>query len=134
MVGDRISVELDDNILMIGLNRPEKRNAFDLAMIEQLAAAYERLGEEDEIRVGVLYAHGDHFSAGLDLAEVGPLVAERGPEILAGTGRYDPRSVEGGRPQAGRHGREWHRVDVVDRTGAGLGHRCGQRRRSILPT
>lgn len=93
MVGDRINVELDGNILMIGLNRPEKRNAFDLAMIEQLAAAYERLGEEGEIRVGVLYAHGDHFSAGLDLAEVGPLVAERGPEILAGTGRYDPFGV-----------------------------------------
>lgn len=93
MVGDRISIELDGNILMIGLDRPEKRNAFDLAMIDQLAAAYERLGEEDEIRVGVLFAHGDHFSAGLDLAEVGPLVAERGPEILAGTGQYDPFGV-----------------------------------------
>ncbi len=92
-MGDRISVELDGNVLMFGLNRPETRNAFDLAMIEQLAAAYERLGDDGEIRVGVLYAHGDHFSAGLDLSEVGPLVAERGPEVLAGTGRYDPFGV-----------------------------------------
>jgi enoyl-CoA hydratase/carnithine racemase len=93
MVGDRISVELDGDVLMIGLNRPEKRNAFDLAMIEQLAAAYERLGDDGESRVGVLYAHGDHFSAGLDLSVVGPLIAERGPEVLAGTGRYDPFGV-----------------------------------------
>lgn len=90
---DRISVELDGHILLIGLNRPEKRNAFDLAMIEQLASAYERLGNDREVRVGVLYAHGNHFSAGLDLAEVGPLVAERGPEVLAGSGPYDPFGV-----------------------------------------
>ena len=86
----RVSQELDGAILRIGLDRPEKRNAFDLAMIEQLAAAYERLGDDPQIRVGVLYAIGDHFSAGLDLAEVGRLVAERGPEVLAGSARYDP--------------------------------------------
>jgi len=34
-------------VLLIGLNRPEKRNAFNLAMIEQLAAAYERLSRDD---------------------------------------------------------------------------------------
>ncbi len=34
-MGDRITVELDGNVLLIGLNRPEKRNAFDLAMIER---------------------------------------------------------------------------------------------------
>jgi enoyl-CoA hydratase/carnithine racemase len=90
---DRISVELDRHVLLIGLNRAEKRNAFDLAMIEQLAAAYERLGDDREVRAGVLFAHGKHFSAGLDLAEVGPLVAERGPEVLAGSRRYDPFGV-----------------------------------------
>jgi len=90
---DRISVELDAHVLLIGLNRAEKRNAFDLAMIEQLAAAFERLGDDSEVRVGVLFAHGKHFSAGLDLAEVGPVVAERGPEVLAGSRRYDPFGV-----------------------------------------
>ena len=90
---DRVSVELDGHVLLMGLNRPEKRNAFDLAMIEQLAAAYERLGDDREVRVGVLFAHGNHFSAGLDLAEVGPLVVERGPEAVAGSGRYDPFGV-----------------------------------------
>ena len=92
---DRISVERDGHILLIGVNRPEKRNAFDLATIEQLAAAYERLGADREIRVGVLYGHGDHFSAGLDLADVEPALAERGPQVLAGTGLYDPFGLWG---------------------------------------
>jgi enoyl-CoA hydratase len=94
-VTQRVSVDLDGHVLRIGINRPEKRNAFDLAMIEQLAAAYERLAEDDQARVGVLYAHGEHFSAGLDLAEVGPAVAERGPAALAGGGRYDPFAIWG---------------------------------------
>lgn len=92
---DRITVERDGHILLIGVNRPEKRNAFDLSTIEQLAAAYDRLGAERDLRVGVLFGHGAHFSAGLDLAEVGPAVAERGPHALAGPGRYDPFGVWG---------------------------------------
>jgi enoyl-CoA hydratase/carnithine racemase len=89
-LSQRITVDLDDHVLLIGINRPDKRNAFDLAAIEQLSAAYQRLGEDVEARVGVLYAHGAHFSAGLDLGEVGPVVAEHGPETLKGPGRYDP--------------------------------------------
>jgi enoyl-CoA hydratase len=92
---DRVTVDRDGHVLLIGVNRPEKRNAFDLATIEELAAAYDRLGAEDELRVGVLFAHGDHFSAGLDLSEVGPAVTERGPQALAGPGRYDPFGVWG---------------------------------------
>ena len=90
---ERITVERDGHVLFIGVNRPEKRNAFDLAAIEQLAAAYDRLGAERELRAGVLFAHGDHFSAGLDLVEVGRAVTELGPEVLAGQGRYDPFGV-----------------------------------------
>jgi enoyl-CoA hydratase/carnithine racemase len=92
---DRVTVERDGHVLLIGVTRPEKRNAFDLATIEQLAAAYDRLGAERELRSGVLFGHGDHFSAGLDLGEVGPAVAERGPQALAGPGRFDPFGVWG---------------------------------------
>jgi enoyl-CoA hydratase/carnithine racemase len=92
---DRITVERDGYILLIGVNRPEKRNAFDLSTIEQLAATYDRLGTERGLRAGVVFGHGDHFSAGLDLGEVGPAVAERGPQALAGAGRYDPFGVWG---------------------------------------
>lgn len=86
----KVEVELRDHILLIGINRAEKRNAFDIELIEQFASAYERLGDDEQARVGLVYAVGDHFSAGLDLAEVGPQVAQRGPGALAGSHRYDP--------------------------------------------
>ena len=90
---DRVTTEKDGHVYLIGIYRPEKRNAFDLAMIEQLGAAYERLAKDDDVRVGVLFAHGAHFSAGLDLAEVGPVVAEKGPKALAGPCEFDPFGV-----------------------------------------
>ena len=93
--GERITTDQDGHVLLIGVNRPEKRNAFDLAALAQLAAAYQRLADDDGLRAGVLYAHGEHFSAGLDLAEVGPAVAEHGPAALSGGGRYDPFGVWG---------------------------------------
>ena len=56
----RITTERDGRVLMIGINRPEKRNAFDLETLGELAAAYAQLGTDGELRVGVLFAHGDH--------------------------------------------------------------------------
>ena len=90
-----VTVERDGYVLLIGVNRPAKRNAFNLAAIDALGSAYEILGTDDELRAGVLFAHGDHFSAGLDLAEVGPAVAEHGPRVLRGAHRFDPFGVWG---------------------------------------
>jgi enoyl-CoA hydratase/carnithine racemase len=74
-----------------GHNRPAKRNAFNLAMIDQLARAYYELENDDDIRCGVLFGRGDHFTGGLDLAEVGPLVRDgRLDEAFSGPGRRDP--------------------------------------------
>ena len=92
-MSQRVTVEQDGHVLLMGINRPEKRNAFDLSTIAELAAAYEQLGQDPELRVGVLFGHGDHFSAGLDLAEVGPAVGEKGPHALAGGRAYDPFGV-----------------------------------------
>ena len=86
----KVDVEQRGHVLLIGINRPEKRNAFDLELIDQFGAAYERLGTDPELRVGVVHAVGDHFSAGLDLAEVGAKVAEVGPGALAGEYQFDP--------------------------------------------
>src|SRR5208282_3845207 len=93
MLTEPITVERDGYVLLIGINRPAKRNALDLAAIEALGAAYETLGTDDELRAGMLFAHGDHFSAGLDLAEVGPAVAKYGPGALGGSHRFDPFGV-----------------------------------------
>ena len=69
---ETVSLERDGHVLTMGLNRPEKRNAFTMAMLADLSRAYALL-EKDETRcAGVLFAHGDHFTAGLDLVDVGP--------------------------------------------------------------
>lgn len=86
----KVVVEQRGHVLLIGINRPDKRNAFDLELIDQFGAAYERLGTDPDVRVGVVHAMGDHFSAGLDLAEVGGKVAQVGPAALAGDYTFDP--------------------------------------------
>jgi enoyl-CoA hydratase/carnithine racemase len=91
--GPRVTVERDGHVLLIGLNRPRKFNAFDLQTIDELGAAYETLGTDPDLRVGLLFSHGQHFSAGLQLDEVGPAVAKRGPRALSGSRRYDPFGV-----------------------------------------
>ena len=88
-----VTVERSGHVLVIGVNRPEKRNAWNIAVIEAVAAAYQELHDDPELRVGVVHGIGDHFSAGLDLAEVGPRVAEHGPDALAGATGVDPFGV-----------------------------------------
>ena len=63
----QLTYELDGPLAVIGLNRPAKRNAICDTMIGELQAAVLRAGRE--ARVGILHGYGDHFSAGLDLAE-----------------------------------------------------------------
>lgn len=89
----RVTVERDGHVLLMGVNRPQKRNAWDLATIDELGAAYELLGQDAELRVGVIFGHGPHFSAGLDLAEVGAAVASQGPVALSGNHAFDPFGV-----------------------------------------
>jgi len=74
----RVTLERRDHILFIGINRPDKRNAADLAMLAELALAYGELDRDPSLRVGVVFAHGEHFTAGLDLADVGPAMAQTG--------------------------------------------------------
>jgi enoyl-CoA hydratase len=70
-----VTVERDGHVLLIGLNRPEKRNAFTTDMLIELSQAYGLLESDDELRAGVLFGHGDHFTGGLDMVEVGPGIA-----------------------------------------------------------
>jgi enoyl-CoA hydratase len=71
---DTVTLERDGHVLVIGLNRPDKRNSFNLAMLADLSRAYGMLETDETLRAGVLFAHGDHFTAGLDLVDVGPAI------------------------------------------------------------
>lgn len=65
----KLIVDTRGHVLCMGLNRPKKRNAFDLDLYRQLSLAYGELHRNPSLRCGLLYAKGDHFTAGLDLPE-----------------------------------------------------------------
>lgn len=92
----RITVERDGHVLLIGLNRPEKRNAADLALLAQLSLAYGELERDPQLRVGFVFAHGDHFTAGLDLADIAPRITADGLDTVAERG-IDPWQLSGTR-------------------------------------
>jgi enoyl-CoA hydratase len=70
-----VSTEVRGHVLLIGLHREDKLNAFNLQMLRELSAAYTRYEQDKELWCALLFAHGDNFTSGLDLAEVGPAVA-----------------------------------------------------------
>jgi enoyl-CoA hydratase len=88
-----VTLERDGHVLLMGLNRPDKRNAFNVAMLADLARGYALLERDETLRAGVLFAHGDHFTAGLDLVDVAPYIAE-GRDPMPEDGR-DPWRLDG---------------------------------------
>ena len=88
----KITTEIRDHIYLIGLNRPEKLNAADEQMLHELALAYGELDRNPQLRVGLLFAHGDHFTAGLDLHDLGPKMAS-GNLVMVPDGGLDPWGI-----------------------------------------
>ena len=74
--------ERRERVLVITLNRPDARNAVNLALAEGIAAALDALDADDEVAVGVITGAGTGFSAGVDLkafvAGERPWVGDRG--------------------------------------------------------
>ncbi len=93
MSNETVTVEIKDQVVLIGLNRVPKRNAFDLEMYRALAAAFGTLHRNPELRCGVLFAHGAHFTGGIDLTEWAPLLREgRFPDLPEGA--MDPLGLD----------------------------------------
>ncbi len=80
-----LTLERRGAVLLVGLDRPHKRNAINDATIEALDACFSSI--PSEVRAVVIHGVGPHFSAGLDLGEL----SER--DVLAGV----------------LHSRSWHR-------------------------
>jgi enoyl-CoA hydratase/carnithine racemase len=89
----RVSRELRGAVMLIGLDRAAKRNAFDLDMLAQLSLAYGEFEREAAARVALVFAHGEHFTAGLDLASVADTLRQGWQPPAGG---YDPWRVGNG--------------------------------------
>jgi enoyl-CoA hydratase len=84
-----ISVERLGHVVLIGLNREAKRNAFDPRMFHELARAYGAFDADPELRCAVVFAHGPHFTGGIDLEQFAPLF-EQGDPFAQQPGEIDP--------------------------------------------
>lgn len=90
---DFIKTEIQNHILLIELNRNEKMNAFTFQMLQELAEAYTLLEDSKDLRCGFLFSKGDHFTAGLDLADVAAEIGKGA--TLFGDESVDPVQLMG---------------------------------------
>lgn len=63
-----LSAELDDKVALLRFNRPDKANALNLQMWQDLRAALDWADGEPGVRAVVLAGSGKHFCSGIDLA------------------------------------------------------------------
>ena len=62
-------VDFDGGVAVLTLNRPDKRNAMNPTLGEEITDALERLRNDDRCRVLVITGAGESFCAGMDLKE-----------------------------------------------------------------
>lgn len=78
--------QLDEHATLITLNRPQRRNALTIELLEALCATFDSLAAEPRRRIAILRGAGAAFCAGLDLHEAADLdVAERSAQWVART-------------------------------------------------
>ncbi len=65
-----LSLEFRDEVAWVGLNRPDKHNAMNLEMIDELIACARALRRRRDLRAVVIHGHGPSFCAGMDLMSI----------------------------------------------------------------
>jgi methylglutaconyl-CoA hydratase len=64
---ENVLYEVKDRICFLTLNRPEKKNALNAAMVTELKSTFSRAEADDKVKVIILRASGDVFCSGADL-------------------------------------------------------------------
>ena len=72
MTYNAILYQVEDNILTITLNRPEKLNAMNDTLHRELGEVWVDFNEDDALKVAILSGNGRCFSAGADLSRGAP--------------------------------------------------------------
>jgi enoyl-CoA hydratase len=84
-------VEQEGHVLVVTMNRPERRNALSGQMLRIMEEAWDRVNSDDEIRVCILTGAGGYFCAGMDLQAAD----EKPPSESFESGEYDPTVIKG---------------------------------------
>ncbi len=87
----RITTGREGKVFLIGIDRPKKLNGFSPKMLVELAEAFQAFENDADAWVGLLYAEGKNFTAGLELDKVAPVMRERGS--VTPSGLVDPLSL-----------------------------------------
>ena len=72
-----VKCEIKEHVSWVTLNRPEKRNALNFQMLEQLVTTFQQLDQDDNVRVIVLKGAGKSFCAGLELTALAGLIEKK---------------------------------------------------------
>ncbi|MGI9431964.1 MAG: crotonase/enoyl-CoA hydratase family protein [Myxococcota bacterium] len=91
-----VTTERRGDVLVVGFNRPAKYNGLTPRMMGELEQAFTTLEGDDSLRVGVMFGHGKHFTAGLDLPKWRDGMKDGGRERGAND-RIDPFGLTGRR-------------------------------------
>jgi len=91
----RITSTLTDNIFYIGIDRPTKLNGFTPEMFKQIAKAYTNYENNSKALCAVVFSHGPHFTAGIDLPKIAPYMKSGNREYLHPKNLIDPLGLRG---------------------------------------
>lgn len=78
-----VILEKDDGIATITLNRPEKRNAFNMEMMGEIDMAFDDAARDKDVKVIILTGAGSAFSAGLDFNWASDMDLENMPSMAS---------------------------------------------------
>lgn len=88
----RVTISIDGHVAEVVLDRPDKHNAVDLRMFDELGEAGARLASQPSLRAVVLRGAGDNFCAGIDVGIFGdPEVAIDAAALAPLDGRISNR-------------------------------------------
>ncbi len=83
MTYETLDYQVEDGVLTLTLNRPDRMNAFNGLMRRELIAAFDAADADDAVRVVIMTGAGRAFCAGADLKEVAGANHEPGqPDLL----------------------------------------------------
>src|SRR4051794_3872224 len=93
-----VRADVDGEVLVVTIDRPEARNAVDRPTAAALAAAFREFDEDDRLHVAVLTGAGGTFCAGADLKAVGGGQGNRVEAHPAAAGPLGPTRMLLGKP------------------------------------